>query len=127
MVGVDDILYHLGDFAFGSYGQIINYRQRIKCKHIILILGNHDRIIFQNKHRLYNIFDDIVKFITISIASKIYLLNHYPIGEERDIEKVKAFQRYMDMGVIALHGHKHSQLPSDVGVDAHNFKPIKLG
>ena len=37
----NDILYHLGDFAFKNVGE---YRNRIVCKNIHLILGNHDKL-----------------------------------------------------------------------------------
>ena len=43
VVKSDDILYHLGDFSLGNPGYIINYLERINCKKIRLILGNHDK------------------------------------------------------------------------------------
>lgn len=49
VVGVDDILIHLGDWSFGGKDQIWNFRKQIKCKNIHLILGNHDHHISGNK------------------------------------------------------------------------------
>ena len=40
VVGVDDELHILGDFALKKPGK---YRMRIKCKHVYLTRGNHDR------------------------------------------------------------------------------------
>lgn len=48
-VGEDDILFHLGDFSFGGIEYIFEFRKRINCKNIYLILGNHDHHIEKNK------------------------------------------------------------------------------
>jgi calcineurin-like phosphoesterase family protein len=45
-VDEDDVLWHLGDFCFGSGNSLEiarRYRQRINCKNIIIVWGNHDR------------------------------------------------------------------------------------
>ncbi len=42
MVKPNDIIYHLGDWSFGGHENIKIFRNRIKCKNIHLILGNHD-------------------------------------------------------------------------------------
>lgn len=44
----DDVLYHLGDWSFGGQEQVWNFRKRIYCKNIHLILGNHDHHIEKN-------------------------------------------------------------------------------
>lgn len=41
VVKKDDVVWHLGDFGFGSKETIINIRSRLNGK-IFLILGNHD-------------------------------------------------------------------------------------
>jgi len=41
-VGVDDTLYIIGDFAMGGHTKIPAYRNRITCRNIHIILGNHD-------------------------------------------------------------------------------------
>lgn len=45
----DDILFHLGDWSFGGFEMIEEFRNRIVCKNIHLILGNHDHHIERNK------------------------------------------------------------------------------
>ena len=47
-VSEEDTLYFLGDFAFdlrGDLTKIYSYRNRVVCKNIIFILGNHDHLI----------------------------------------------------------------------------------
>ena len=41
VVGKDDIVYHLGDFALGNMTKVSGYRKQLKGK-IFLIQGNHD-------------------------------------------------------------------------------------
>ena len=45
----DDILYHLGDWSFGGINNVWEFRKRLVCKNIHLILGNHDHHIEANK------------------------------------------------------------------------------
>ncbi len=44
VVGQDDTLIHLGDWSFGGFENIEEFYNRLICKNIHLILGNHDRI-----------------------------------------------------------------------------------
>ena len=48
-VNKDDILYCLGDWSFGGVESIWEFRKRINCKNIHLILGNHDHHIANNR------------------------------------------------------------------------------
>src|SRR5277367_5912853 len=44
MVGMNDRLFHNGDFAHrGGHKDIPSYRRRINCKNIFIVPGNHDR------------------------------------------------------------------------------------
>jgi calcineurin-like phosphoesterase family protein len=49
VVGEDDVLIHLGDWSFGGFENIQKFRDRIVCKEIHLILGNHDHHIQNNR------------------------------------------------------------------------------
>ena len=42
LVAPDDVLFHMGDVAFGK-DAVIEFRKRINCKNIYLVLGNHDK------------------------------------------------------------------------------------
>ena len=48
-VGENDILIHLGDWSFGGFDSIREFRERLNCKNIHLVLGNHDHHIGRNK------------------------------------------------------------------------------
>lgn len=48
MVGEDDWLVCLGDWAFGGIENIWKARQRIVCQNLIHIVGNHDHHIVKN-------------------------------------------------------------------------------
>jgi calcineurin-like phosphoesterase family protein len=43
MVRQSDVLYFLGDFCMGGPEQARRYRDRIVCRHIHVVEGNHDR------------------------------------------------------------------------------------
>jgi calcineurin-like phosphoesterase family protein len=64
IVGEDDILWHLGDFAFAPKEMYVrkceNYRRRILCKNVNIIWGNHDephliKHLFNENHYLHSI------------------------------------------------------------------------
>ncbi len=43
LVKENDTIYHLGDWSFGGHEQIKIFRNRLNCKNIFLIFGNHDQ------------------------------------------------------------------------------------
>jgi calcineurin-like phosphoesterase family protein len=45
----NDTLYHLGDWSFGGIDNIWEFRKQINCKNIILVPGNHDHHVKNNK------------------------------------------------------------------------------
>jgi calcineurin-like phosphoesterase family protein len=135
LVGEDDILIHLGDFSFGGFDNIGIFRNRIICKNIHLILGNHDHHIERNKGGVRNFFKSVNQTLTLEVEmykeskkdSKIvhtFELSHYPIASWKN----------MNDGVIHLCGHVH--LPPDkrlfagkamdVGMDGNNMNPISM-
>mgnify|MGYP003636280298 CR=1 FL=1 len=127
VVGVDDVLWHLGDFAFGNKAEIPNLRRRINCGTIHLILGNHDHVLDcdDKKYRqeYADCFENIVRYKEMRVAGgKLVTLFHYPIGSWNEIGR----------GAIQLHGHCHDSYARtigkqrDVGVDASDFKPLLL-
>jgi calcineurin-like phosphoesterase family protein len=134
-VGQDDILFHLGDFSFGGFENIEIFRNRIVCKNIHLILGNHDHHIERNRGGVRSLFKSVNDILTLHVemykeskkAPKIvhtFELSHYPIASWKN----------MNNGVIHLCGHVH--LPPnkrlfagkamDVGIDGNNMNPISI-
>lgn len=134
----NDILFHLGDWSFGGFDNIKKFRDRIICKNIHLILGNHDHFIERNKDDIRSLFTSVNEIVTLSVEmyndSKkekkiihVFELSHYPISSWKDMNK----------GVIHLFGHVH--LPPnkrmsntnkgrymDVGMDGNNMNPISM-
>jgi len=133
MVGEDDILIHLGDWSFGGFEKVQEFRSRILCKNIHLILGNHDHHIERNKEGVQDLFSSVQNYLRLEVRRPInkattekfiFVCMHYPIASWHD----------MNQGVIHLHGHVH--LPPhlriaegkamDVGVDGNGLEPISL-
>ena len=103
-VGENDILFHLGDWSFGGFENILEFRYRINCKNIHLILGNHDHHIESNKDDVRKYFASVNHYLEVtvgknsstSMATKLVLC-HYPIVSWNQMRK----NSYM------LHGHQH--------------------
>lgn len=132
-VGQNDILFHLGDWSFNGFENIRKFRERIVCKNVHLILGNHDHHIERNRENIQSIFSSVNEYLTLDIKWAIkknefenarFVLFHYPIASWNG----------MNDGVIQLHGHVH--LPPqhrlaagkamDVGVDGNKYEPIGM-
>lgn len=84
-VGYDDVLYHLGDWSFGGIENIWNFRKRINCKEIHLILGNHDHHIEDDKLVLTDkglqpaqeLFTSVQYYKEVKINGKMFVFSHY--------------------------------------------------
>lgn len=125
LVDQDDILIHLGDWSFGGFEKIKEFRSRIICKNIHLILGNHDQHIDNNKENCRSLFTSVSNYMNLEVGQFKFVLMHYPISSWDGLNK----------GVMHLHGHTH--LPThmrlskgqrmDVGIDGHpEFRPYNL-
>jgi len=124
VVGENDILFHLGDWSFGGFENIVEFRNRILCKNIHLILGNHDHHIERNKDNIQRLFSSVNQYLRLSVSGYEFILMHYPIASWHN----------MNDNVIHLHGHVH--LPPDkklsqgkamdVGVDGNFLLPYSL-
>ena len=98
-VNEDDWLIHLGDWSFGGYDRVEEFRNRINCKNIVLILGNHDHHIQRDK-RLQNLFKHVTHYEEMSIEGiGKFVLCHYPIISWNGQHK----------GTYMLHGHQHNR------------------
>lgn len=128
----NDILVHLGDWSFGGFDSIVEFREKIICKNIVLFLGNHDQHIKKNKNDVQSNFIHVSKHSTLQIKRPEgkgfgvydFVCCHFPLATWEGIGK----------GVPHLHGHVH--LPPhlkihegkamDVGVDGNNLEPYSL-
>lgn len=131
VVGTMDTLYHLGDWSFGGIENIWNFRKRINCQTIHLILGNHDHHIRADKELPnYNsegsifaqeIFASVSDYKEVKLHGKYFVLSHYAHRVWNGSHK----------GIIHLYGHSHGTIPDygksmDVGVDTNNLKPYSF-
>lgn len=134
VVGEDDVIYHLGDFAFGGSSLWKDVCSRLNGKKY-LIIGNHDEKNLRNGYRDY--FEDILWQAKLRIEGRSIYLNHFPFlcygGTYRKPEDV----------VWQFHGHTHEMqgenlgedyprlqyrfpFQYDVGVDFNDYKPISF-
>ena len=104
-VGENDWLIHLGDFSFGGIENIEVFRSQIKCKNIVLILGNHDHHIENNKDNVRKHFTHVAHYeeLDVTVENRLgankhkFVLCHYPIVSWNN----------MPRGAFMLHGHQH--------------------
>lgn len=113
----DDILWHLGDFCYGKKGGMENaarkYRERINCRNVFLVAGNHDSPITRR------VFSSCYDTYELKINSTHIVLSHY----------AQAFWNKSHRKSWMLYGHAHGsaeqwmddnmpgRLSMDVGVD----------
>jgi len=134
-VGKDDLVFHLGDFCFGTPGDWRSIRERLNG-HIVLILGNHDMKMYGKKPELFrDLFEYTSPQMMIRIENRRVILNHCPL-----LCYSGAFKNERD-ATWQLFGHVHSgplndkglDIPRlvhcfpyqyDVGVDNNGFAPI---
>lgn len=121
----DDLLICLGDWSFGGFDSIQNFYNRLICKNIHLILGNHDEHIEKNKSNIQRLFLSVNNYVELEIDNNNFVLCHYPIASWHGLNK----------SVMHLHGHCHLSSDNrfgkgkriDVGMDGHpEFRPYNL-
>lgn len=136
-VGENDRLYYLGDYCLNTEEDVFQeYIDRIKCKNIYMLWGNHNnpvervyKNLIQEKYGDRNLqvypfkYKNIIfmgHYMEMSINKQIIVLMHYPIS----------IWNYMKDGSYMLCGHSHySYNPTtkehtngktlDVGWDGH--------
>lgn len=139
LVKADDIIYHLGDWSFGGFQAIQDFRDRLNCKTIHLILGNHDHHIQRNKDDVQKLFASVQHYKEIKLAGKEIILCHYAMRVWNHSHK----------GSWMLYGHSHGTLDEmrpeianptwigdqyyirnyrtmDVGVDTNDLYPYSI-
>lgn len=150
LVKEDDILFHLGDWSFGGKDKIYEFRKKINCKNIHLILGNHDEHIRDNKqlpnvsinekgelidfdNSLFNgfaqqLFSSVSNYKEIIVNNQQIILMHYALRVWHNSHR----------GSIMLYGHSHGTLdefkpfnsnPQWIGDDyfVKNYRTMDVG
>lgn len=123
-VGQNDTLIILGDIAFGGFESIGKFLDRLVCKNIHLVLGNHDHHIRNNRENIQELFISVSDYLQVRINDQDFVLSHYPFASWNGLNK----------GVIHLHGHVHLSNQNkwgngkrlDVGVDGNGYFPYKI-
>ena len=125
-VKADDVLYHVGDLVMGLFENVAEFRERLRCKNIHLILGNHDHNIRKDRDSVQQLFSTVQQQSMISIATEQIVLCHYPLHVWQNHHR----------GTWHLHGHTHGKLADpifykrkvmDVGIDTHpEFRPYSF-
>lgn len=132
-VGENDILIHLGDWSFGGFDKIEEFRSQINSKNIHLVLGNHDDHISRNKENVQRLFSSVQHYLKLDIRRPVnkatvekfsFVCMHFPIISWGN----------MNRGVMHLFGHVH--LPPhlrvmegramDVGCEGNGLEPISM-
>lgn len=134
IVSENDVLFHLGDWSFGGFEKIQEFRSRLVCKNIHLILGNHDNHIDKNTGDVQELFSSVQHYVNLDVsrANQVtkqidkyrFVLMHYPIASWDGLKD----------HVIHLHGHVHlgpgkrisKGKSMDVGVEGNAMYPISL-
>lgn len=116
-----DIVYHLGDVAFGGKNTLSRIMPRL-TGHKRLILGNHDS---DDMTLLTPHFEKIMSWrkFTKEFKRKI-LLCHYPLH-------TSAFRYTANENSLCVHGHIHEKVVGDpiyvnVCVERTGYKPVAI-
>ena len=116
VVGRNDVVYHVGDFAFRQdpkqTRKIFGALNGAKT----LITGNHD-----DRETLELGWTKVDKLLGVKVDGSLIVLCHYAM---RTWPK-------SHHGALHLYGHSHGQLPGtaqscDVGVDCWHYRPVSL-
>ncbi len=95
-VGQDDILVHLGDWSFGGFEFINEFRNRLICQNIYLILGNHDHHIERDKQNIQSLFVKTSHYEILRVIDEDsddveydFVLSHFPIVKRNSDHIIK--------------------------------------
>ena len=105
----DAIIMYLGDFGFGGHGKIPDFRQRINCKTIHFIKGNHDQHIDKYADYFTSVSDkwegslNNQPFVLCHYAMRIWLGSHkghyHAYGHSHSSLEGRPYGRSMDVGI----------------------------
>ena len=73
VVAASDTLWILGDFCWGDFAAAKGFRDRIKCRNVNLVWGNHD------KREIEPLFGKTIEQGVVRWEGQKIWLNHYPM------------------------------------------------
>ena len=136
VVGVDDVVYHLGDFTLGGWWYVAKPRLGELNGRVKVVPGGHD-------HRWLPDADGRLKVLPPLHTLEFDVGDKYPLVVVLCHYPMLSWDR-SHYGSIHLHGHSHGTIPDsrssdvkippgqrrgfrlDVGVDCHDFAPVSL-
>lgn len=130
IVKPEDVVWHLGDVAFGGHANIKVFLDALNCKNINLVFGNHDQHIepIDSPYRALFQSCQYVKQFSMNVNRKYGI-----VGKQKFFLSHYSHQVWNQShhGTIHLFGHSHNSLPGigrsmDVGVDTNNLYPYHL-
>ncbi|MBY0526230.1 MAG: metallophosphoesterase family protein [Gemmataceae bacterium] len=120
LVGERDVLWHLGDWAMagksGYQDSCRRYRDRIVCRTVNIVWGNHDR------RSIRDLFNEAHEQVELSLEGQRIVLNHYAMAVwNRSHRGSWQFYGHSHGGAEAwMDAHLPGRRSMDVGVD-HAF------
>jgi len=117
IVGADDDIYHLGDFALSNDAALVNAWLAALNGRKHLIIGNNDSAAVIGSKA----WASVAHYAEITLDGRLLTLCHYPFRTWHNSTK----------GAIDIHGHSHGKLKElprqhDVGVDVFDYRPVTL-
>lgn len=117
-----DILFILGDVAFGGRENVGIFMDRLICKNVYLIYGNHDHNIRRDEN-LRKYFKRCDSYMEVLIDGQMVCMFHYSARVWDQSHRGSWF----------LYGHSHGSLAEipnartmDVGVDTNDLYPYSF-
>lgn len=124
----DGIVFHLGDFGFGTYQRGHEILRKLNGRKY-LILGNHDQQTICRGHVL--MFEEVSQQMNVNVDGQRIFLNHYPLlcfpDETRTVWQLFG---HVHSGPLSKNGYDLQRLQYllprqyDVGVDNNDFRPV---
>ena len=116
-VGLDDVVWHLGDFAIRQRPDVMSELLARLHGHKQLVAGNND----PSATKELDGWESVQPYLEIEVDDISLVLCHYPFRSWRGMGK----------GSVNLHGHSHGRMKPqprqfDVGVDVWGFRPVTL-
>ncbi len=129
VVGVDDFVFHLGDFCLGGSAEWNKILDRLNGK-IILIMGNHD--IKNIRQGFMYRFEEVLMQMHIEVGKQKIYLNHCPFlcygGAYKDTWQLfgHVHTSKQNTGMDASRLGMLFPRQYDVGVDNNDFTPVSF-
>jgi len=128
IVKPDDVVYHLGDFAFSKPIEITRILSLLSGTKL-LVLGNHDRRHTVTKWQKMGFTHVLGWDHMVKIGGLEFHLSHFPYKRFYDDGRDFSHHQIEDDGLPLLHGHVHCAWKKNknminVGVDQWAYAPV---